>query len=142
MTQKQKHFLELRANGISFDDISKQIKVSKPTLVKWSKLFKDEINDLKALSILALKEEYQYTQKSQYKTLLKHLNKVDKAIEEKDLSKVSIKDLMMLKNDILEKLYKMEKETNFKNVGLEDLSIMDTFDISKKQLVNIEETII
>jgi len=142
MKQKQKIFLKLRADGVSFDKISKEINVSKPTLIKWSKLLSNEINDLKSLSILTIKEEYQYTQKQQYKVLLKHLNKVDKAIEEKDLSKVSIKDLILLKNDILDKLNKMEQETNFKNVGLEDLSFIDTIDITKKQVVNIEDTII
>jgi len=142
MKQKQQQFLTLRADGLSLDKIAKEINITKPTLIKWSSLLADELNDLKALSMLALKEEYKYTQKSKYETLLKHLKKIDKAIEDKDLSSVSIKDLMLLKNDILDKLNHTELNTNFKNVGLEDLGIMDTLEISKQQLVNINKTII
>lgn len=142
MTQKQQQFLTLRADGLSLDKIAKEINITKPTLIKWSSLLANELNDLKALSMLALKEEYKYTQKSKYETLLKHLKKIDKAIEDKDLSSVSIKDLMLLKNDILDKLNHTELNTNFKNVGLKDLGIMDTLEISKQQLVNINKTII
>lgn len=142
MTEKQKQFLTHRADGLTFDDIAKKLGVTKPTLVKWAKEFEDELNDLKALSILALKEQYQYTQKKKYETLLKQLDKVDKAIEQKDLSKASVKDLIALKNDILEKLTLTESETNFRNVGLEDIGIMEQIELSKKQIVNIDKTII
>ena len=142
MKQKQQQFLTLRADGLSLDKIAKEINITKPTLIKWSSLLADELNDLKALSMLALKEKYKYTQKSKYETLLKHLKKIDKAIEDKDLSSVSIKDLMLLKNDILDKLNHTELNTNFKNVGLDDLGFMDTIELNKKKLVNINKTII
>jgi len=142
MTENQKQFLVLRADGMTFDNIALKLKVTKPTLMKWSKLFKDDLNDLKCLAILALKEQYKYTQKSKYETLLKHLNKVDEAIEKKDLSKVSIKDLLALKNDILENLNITESNTNFINLDLDDLSLMEQIEFTKKQMINIDETII
>ena len=37
-------FIQLRAKGLSFDKIAKQIKISKPTLLKWSEEFEKEIN--------------------------------------------------------------------------------------------------
>lgn len=142
MTENQKKFLVLRADGMTFDNIALKLKVTKPTLMKWAKLFKDDLNDLKCLAILALKEQYKYTQKNKYETLLRHLNKVDEAIEKKDLSKVSIKDLLALKNDILESLNITESNTNFINIGLEDLGFMEQLELTKKQIINIEETII
>lgn len=142
MTENQKQFLVLRADGMTFDNIALKLKVTKPTLMKWSKLFKDDLNDLKCLAILALKEQYKYTQKRKYETLLKHLNKVDEAIEKKDLSKVSIKDLLALKNDILENLNITESNTNFINLDLDDLGLMEQLELTKKQIINIDETII
>ncbi len=142
MTENQKQFLVLRADGMTFDNIALKLKVTKPTLMKWSKLFKDDINDLKCLAILALKEEYKYTQKGKYEILLKHLKKVDEAIEKKDLSKVSIKDLLALKNDILESLNITESNTNFVNLDLDDLGFMEQLELTKKQIINIDETII
>ncbi len=142
MTEKQKQFLILRADGMTFDKISVKLKVSKPTLVKWSKIYQDEIQDLRAMDLLELKEKYQYTQKKIYETLLKQIKKVEDAITNTDFSKLNIKDLMLIKTNILEKIEKIESNTNFVNVGLDDISIFDDTGCTKKQFVNIEETII
>jgi hypothetical protein len=39
-----RRFIELRAMGTSFDEIVMEIKVSKPTLIKWAKQYKDHIS--------------------------------------------------------------------------------------------------
>lgn len=39
-------FIELRALGYTFDYIVEEIKVSKPTLIKWGKLYKDRIAEV------------------------------------------------------------------------------------------------
>ena len=142
MKAKEKEFLILRTNGLSFDKIAKKLNVSKPTLVKWSKIYQDEIQDLKAMDLLALKEKYQYTQKKTYETLLKQLEKVETAITNTDFSKLNIKDLMLTKANLLEKIEQIESNTNFVNVGLDEVGLYDDLSMTKKQLVNIEETII
>ena len=142
MRAKEKEFLVLRSNGLSFDKIAKNLNVSKPTLVKWSKIYQDEIQDLKAMDLLALKEKYQYTQKETYETLLKQMKKVEDAITNTDFSKLNIKDLMLTKANLLEKIEQIESSTNFVNVGLDEVGILDDVSMTKKQLVNIEETII
>ncbi len=118
MNDKQKKFLLLRADGLSFDKIAKELKVSKPTLIQWSRLFQDDIQDLQFQDMRDLKEQYQYNKRSQYEQLLKHLQKFDKAIEEADLSSATIKDLHLIRNDILFKLEQIEKKTSFINTGL------------------------
>ncbi|HRF57707.1 MAG TPA: hypothetical protein PLV58_09975 [Campylobacterales bacterium] len=75
MNDKQKHFLTLRADGLSFDKIAATLKTNKQTLIKWSKLFASEINDLKFQSLADLKEQYKHTQRAKYEQLLKHLQK-------------------------------------------------------------------
>jgi len=42
---KQK-FIELRASGLSFDKISKELDTSKVTLMKWEKEFSQEIKQI------------------------------------------------------------------------------------------------
>ena len=70
------------------------------------------------LSMQSLKEEYQHTQREKYKKLLEHLAKVDKAITEIDLSRATIKDLILVRNDIQNSLNDMEKSTRFKDTNL------------------------
>ena len=118
MKDKQKKFLILRADGLSFDKIVKELKVSKPTLIQWSRLFQDDIKDLQFQDMRDLKEQYQYNKRSQYEQLLKHLQKFDKAIEEADLTGATIKDLLLIRNDINVKLEQMEKRTSYINTGL------------------------
>ena len=39
-------FIHLRAQGLSFEKISVEIGVSKPTLIKWNQEFSEEIANL------------------------------------------------------------------------------------------------
>ncbi len=49
-------FIELRGNGLSFDKIVKQLDVSKGVLLKWDKEFKQQISEVKFISIEAMIE--------------------------------------------------------------------------------------
>jgi transposase len=35
---QKEQFIELRAKGVSYDEIAKEIGVSKPTLIKWGRI--------------------------------------------------------------------------------------------------------
>lgn len=118
MNDKQKKFLALRASSLSFDKIASELKVSKPTLIQWGRIYKDEIDDLKFQSLAVLKEEYQFSVKAKYEQLLKHLLKIDKAISDIDLKATSIKDLMAVRNDLAEQLENIEKQTEFTQTGI------------------------
>ena len=118
MNDKQKKFLQLRASGLSFDKIAIELKTSKPTLIQWSRLFKDELNDMKFQSLATLKEEYQYTTRAKYEQLLKHLKKIDDAIENFDYTGATLKDIATVRNDIINQLEKIEKQATFTDTGL------------------------
>lgn len=118
MNDKQKKFLQLRASGLSFDKIAIELKTSKPTLIQWGRLFKDELNDMKFQSLATLKEEYQYTTRAKYEQLLKHLKKIDDAIENFDYTGATLKDIATVRNDIINQLEKIEKQTSFIDTGL------------------------
>ena len=110
MNDKQTRFLSLRANGLSYDAISQELKISKPTLIQWSKLFEAEIKDLQFESFLMIKETHAWSTKTKYETMLKQLNKIDDAILNADLTSSSIKDLFTVKTNLLMQLETMEKK--------------------------------
>ncbi|MBL1243505.1 MAG: hypothetical protein COA39_003755 [Sulfurimonas sp.] len=118
MNDKQKKFLVFRADGLSFDKIAKELKVSKPTLIQWSRIYQDDIQDLQFQDMRDLKEKYKYNKSARYEQLLKHLEKFNKAIDEADLTSATIKDLHLIKNDILLKLEQIEKRTVYTNTNL------------------------
>ena len=127
MTDNQNKFIVMRASGLSYDAIAKELKVSKPTLIQWSKLFEDEIQDLQFESFLQIKEAYKWGAKTKYETLLKQLNKIDDAIINANLSQTSIKDLFMIKNNLLFELESIEKKisTNAKITKTDEYGIKE-----------------
>ena len=60
--EKQAKFIELRAKGNSYDNIVKQLGVSKNTLLKWSKELASEIEDAILFEKDALMERYKMTE--------------------------------------------------------------------------------
>lgn len=89
-------FITLRADGLSFDKIAKQLKTSKATLIQWSKLFEDNIKELQFYAMVEVKKSFSHSIKARYEVLLKQLDKIDNAILNADLSEESLKDLIQL----------------------------------------------
>ena len=118
MTETQKKFILLRADGLSFDKITKQLKVSKPTLIQWSRLFQDDLQDMQFQAMLKLKEEFSNSQVKKYKTLLEHLKKFDDGIDNADFSEEKIKDLVTVRNNIAYQVEQMEQKTKYTNTNL------------------------
>lgn len=110
MTNVQSSFIGLRAEGKSFNAIAKELKVSKPTLIQWSKLFENEIKDLQFDTFVTIKESHAWSSRQKYETMLKQLGKIDDAILEADLSQSNIKDLFTVKTNLLIQLETMEKK--------------------------------
>lgn len=112
MNTKQREFILLRADGLSFDKIATKLKTTKGTLIQWSKLFADEIETVQFEAFLKIKEAHAYNQKSKYETLLKQLEKIDDGILGADIKKENLKDLFTIKNDILSSLENIEKRVS------------------------------
>ncbi len=108
MNTKQREFILLRADGISFDGIVAKLKVSKATLIQWSKLFDEQIKEIQFEAYLKIKEIYSFNNQERYKKLLEQLKFIDDGIVKADLSKATLKDLFTIKNDILMQLDKIE----------------------------------
>lgn len=119
MNNKEKEFITLRADGLSFDKIATKLKTSKTTLIKWSRLYQNEINDLQFQSMVILKEQYEHTKKKKYETLLQQLEKVDEAILNKNLADTSLKELFLIKSNINNQVDRLEERTTLKNSGLQ-----------------------
>lgn len=108
-TPTQTKFILLRSDGISFDKIAKELKVSKVTLIQWSKLFEDDIKELQFLAMVEIKKQYSNTVAKRYETLLQQLDKIDNAILNADLKEESLKDLIQLQQHTYSQIESIEK---------------------------------
>ncbi len=132
MTTKQQKFILLRADGMSFDKIAKEIRTSKPTLIQWSKLLEKEIKDLEFEAYIKIKESYSWNKKKKYETLLKQLDKIDDGIMNADLTTTNLKDLFTIKNNIL-----FQVDTIERNV-IADPNIVKTDEYGLKSKLDIK----
>lgn len=115
-TDKQKEFIELRAKNWSFQRISEEIGVSKPTLINWNKEFRYEIKTLNSIELEGLYQEYQTTAKQRIEYLGQTHQKLVKELQNRDLSNVrtdKLLDMILKTSNELEQI-KKQNSLHFK----------------------------
>jgi len=102
--KKQELFIDLRASGQSYTKISAQLKVSKSTLIRWSRQFKNDIANAKALQIDQIRQEYLINRQHKLRVLGTGFNQVTEEILSRDLSQVPTWRLYHIQRLILDQL--------------------------------------
>ena len=94
--QTQQRFVALRADGWSFARIAAEINVSKPTLINWSRKFRFDIQNQRAIQIEALQEKWLSNHEARVETLGKQLRLVETGLAKRDLTALSTHHLFTL----------------------------------------------
>ena len=118
LLETQKKFIELRAQGLSFCKIAQKLKISKQTLVNWSKDFKEEIANLRAIELEALQEEYYLLREGRIRLFGETVQKIREELGRRDLSELSTDKLLdllaryslLLKEEMIEPVFMSEQE--------------------------------
>ena len=97
-------FIELRAKGLSYQKISKRLKVSKSTLANWSAELEGEIASLRAMELEALYERYYLTKESRIRLLGDQLKEIQAELKKRKLEHIPTDRLMELELKILQAL--------------------------------------
>jgi orotate phosphoribosyltransferase-like protein len=97
-------FIQLRAKGFSFDKIANEISTSKPTLLKWSEEFEDEVANLAYLETESLIEQYQLAKLRKIEAFSLVLYKALEEFKRRDFSEVATKDLLPIISSLESKL--------------------------------------
>jgi len=99
----KEQFIELRAEGLSFDKISKELKTNRVTLMTWEKEFSQEIGELKFIEFETLKEKYLMGKKARVENYGEILEKAKKELKTRDLKDISSDKLLKMINNLEEK---------------------------------------
>jgi len=94
--EQKSRFIHLRARGLSYTKIAKELKVSTSTLSNWNQELLDQIAQAKALELEALQEEYFMLKEGRIRLLGGQLKTIQEEISGRDLSKISTEKLMEL----------------------------------------------
>jgi orotate phosphoribosyltransferase-like protein len=95
-TETKERFIELRARGLSYDAIAKELALSKQTLINWSKELKIEIANLKSICLDTIFTQYYVYKDSRVKLLGETLEKLRIELEKRDISNIPTDKLLSL----------------------------------------------
>ena len=87
-------FISLRAQGIAFHQIAQELKVSKPTLISWSRKFQYEIQNLRAISSEFLVQKWLFSQEARINHLGEQLRKAEAELGKRNISELSTNQLI------------------------------------------------
>ncbi len=111
-------FIELRAGGLSFDKIAKELNKSKQTLIDWSKEFKEEIANCKAMELELLQEKFFLSTQKRIEKFGGILKRLGEELSNRNLSDVPTEKLLDLylkydtkaKEEYIEPIFKSSLE--------------------------------
>jgi transcriptional regulator with XRE-family HTH domain len=89
-------FIQLRAEGYSFEKISKKLKKAKGTLIEWERDFEEEISNYKALHLEQLYEKYFLLKQSRLELFGETLLKLKKELDTRTFASVPTDKLLDL----------------------------------------------
>lgn len=125
--ETKQRFIELRAQGLSFDKISNELQVSKQTLINWQSEFNYEIANLKACELESLYEQYYLLKKDRIERFGKLLDKIHTEIEKRDLSQLEVDKLINIYLKIHDKVESEMITLRFKD----DIEILTLNNLTK-----------
>jgi len=129
MDQKEK-FIELRAKEVAYEEIAKQLAVSKPTLIKWGKELEIEVSNRRALELELLQERYYVSKRKRIELYGEQLKGLMGELKKRDLSELSTEKLIELQMKTISTLKQEETSIWLKErKSLED-SLKIEFDSS------------
>ena len=94
--ETRERFIELRARGLSFDKISKELRTSKQTLINWGKELQEKIANLKAIELETPQEKYCLSKEKRTELFGEKLKVLKEELDKRDLSELSTKELFDL----------------------------------------------
>jgi len=97
-------FIELRAQGMSFNKIAEDIKVSKVTLMKWEKDLDREIAEIMFIELEALREKYYMNKQSRLECYGELLERAKYELKGRDFSEITTDKLITIMNELENKL--------------------------------------
>jgi hypothetical protein len=122
LDQKER-FIELRAKEVPYEQISQEIGVSKPTLLKWGKELEMEINNRRAVELEYLQDKYCVSKKKRLEFYGEQLDRLYLELQQRDLSDIPTEKLFDMVMKTVANLIQEETPIRFKEEGTLDDSI-------------------
>lgn len=95
-TETQQRFIELRAEGKSYNEISEALHISKTTCSKWNKKLDKAVADRRQERLQELYKQYGMVKEARIRRIADRLKQIDAALDEVDLTTAPPEKLLEL----------------------------------------------
>lgn len=95
-TALKTRFIELRAKGLSYARIARELKVAKGTLTSWSQELSEEIASLKAVQLEELYEKYYLVRAGRIELIGSQMKKLIRELQKRDFAEMTTEKLLDL----------------------------------------------
>ena len=98
--QTVQRFIELRSQGWPFARIATELNVSKPTLINWSRKHQFQIQNLRAIELEALANQWLSSVSDRLNSLGEQLRKVEAELATRDIKALSTSQLCTMARNL------------------------------------------
>jgi transposase len=123
-------FIELRAKGVPYSEIEKEIGVSKPTLIKWGKEMQLDISNRHVLELEVLQEKYFVSKVKRIELFGEQLVRLKEELAKRDLSEIPTEKLYDMTMKTIASLKHEETEITLREKKSIDDSLTELLDNS------------
>lgn len=124
LDQKER-FIELRAKEVPYEQISQEIGVSKPTLLKWGKDLELEINNRRAIELEYLQHKHCVSKRKRLEFYGGQLERLYQELKKRNLSDIPTEKLFDMVMKTVISLKQEETPIRFKEEGTLDDSLAE-----------------
>jgi len=129
--EEKERFIDLRAKGLSYGAIAKEMKRSKQTLINWGAELDNEIANRRALELEALYEKHYLLKEAKIAKFGEILQKITNELSKRDFKTVSTGRLLELYLLYFDKLSSEVVEPTFKSENQMEEETAERFLIDK-----------
>lgn len=98
--EQKEQFILLRAKGYSYDKITEELDISKPTLIKWQGELNEQVKKQQYFELENILNQYEILRRNRFEKYSRLLNAVfqelESKTEEQELSGLSVPELLKL----------------------------------------------
>lgn len=120
---QKEQFIELRAKEVPYEEISKELGVSKPTLIKWGRELEMEICNRRALELELLQNKYFVSKTKRIELYGEQLSRFIEELAKRDYSEIPTEKLFDMTLKTIAGLKQEETEICLKEKGTFDDTI-------------------
>jgi len=106
-------FIELRSQGWTYVRLAKELNVSKPTLIAWSRKYQFQIQNLRAIELEALADKWLDSASLHVQALGEQLKKVEHEISGRDVKDLSTAQLYLLARSLRRQIQQLTGVVKF-----------------------------